>query len=166
MPIRGLNYVAQAISQANEQLGTYKKQSRLRHNDVQSQELSAKELQIAEDLEQQIYNSDTARSGFQCPCCEQEMIRLQHSDMELDYCMSCRSLWFDKGELKALLLTRKDIPSDHLRSRNSHYDCPHCHILMREYVFLNPHNLLVDSCPQCHGILLEDDELERAFTLS
>ena len=37
---------------------------------------------------------------------------------------------------------------------------------MTEYVFINPHNLLVDHCGSCHGIYLEVGELERAVELS
>ncbi|NQZ57246.1 MAG: hypothetical protein HRT88_07225 [Lentisphaeraceae bacterium] len=36
---------------------------------------------------------------------------------------------------------------------------------MREYVFKAPSNLLIDECLNGHGIYLENNELNRAFTI-
>lgn len=166
MPIRGLNFVAQAISQADEQFDTFQKsKAGLHFRDLQGP-LSNEEQKIAADLDQQIINGGEQRSGFQCPCCDAQMVLLSSGNTKLDFCLDCNAMWFDRGELKLLLHQKKDIPSDHLRSRGSRYDCPHCEVAMREFVFINPHNLLVDSCPQCHGVLLEEDEFERAMGLT
>ena len=166
MPIRGLNFVAQAISQSKTQYETFKKQQGYLHFRDMHESLSQDEQAIADDLEQQVLDGGQERSGIMCPCCGAGMVRIRSGETELDFCLDCHSMWFDRGELKTLLNEKKDIPSDHLRSRGSKYDCPHCdNTPMREYVFKNPHNLLVDACPKCHGVLLEEDEFERAMGL-
>ena len=165
MPIRGLNFVAQAISQSKAQFELFKKQQQHLHFRDLRDDLSADEQVIANDLEQQVISGGQERSGIQCPCCDAGMVLITSGDTALDFCLDCNSMWFDRGELKTLLHQRKDIPSDHLRSRGSRFDCPHCKIPMREFVFKNPHNLLVDSCPECHGVLMEEDEFERAMGL-
>ena len=38
-----------------------------------------------------------------CPTCKADMIVLEYSDIELDYCTNCRGVWFDSGELELLL---------------------------------------------------------------
>jgi Zn-finger nucleic acid-binding protein len=56
--------------------------------------------------------------------------------VELDYCPSCRGIWFDRGELEAILLqVQSDIqpiglpaPSDDPATRR----CPHHQVLMVE----------------------------------
>ena len=38
-----------------------------------------------------------------CPTCDSDMIVVEYDDIELDYCVSCHGIWFDKGELDWLL---------------------------------------------------------------
>jgi len=38
-----------------------------------------------------------------CPACKSDMIVVEHSKIELDYCTGCRGVWFDSGELELLL---------------------------------------------------------------
>ena len=38
-----------------------------------------------------------------CPACKSDMIVVEHSQIELDYCTDCRGVWFDSGELELLL---------------------------------------------------------------
>ncbi len=98
--------------------------------------------------------------------------------IELDYCPSCRGIWFDRGELEALLLqVRSDIlpiglpeSSDQPAERR----CPHHNILMLErrlstarlrssmYTTGNeslPDGVSIDQCPACLGIWLDGGEL-------
>lgn len=98
--------------------------------------------------------------------------------IELDYCPNCRGIWFDRGELEALLLqVRSDIlpiglpeSSDQPAERR----CPHHNILMLErrlstarlrssmYTTGNeslPDGVSIDQCPACLGIWLDGGEL-------
>jgi Zn-finger nucleic acid-binding protein len=38
-----------------------------------------------------------------CPTCKNPMIVVEYQQIELDYCGSCRGVWFDNGELELLL---------------------------------------------------------------
>ena len=38
-----------------------------------------------------------------CPACREPMIVLELADVEVDYCLACRGIWLDKGELELLI---------------------------------------------------------------
>jgi len=38
-----------------------------------------------------------------CPVCKYDMIVVEYQNIELDYCNSCKGVWFDSGELELLL---------------------------------------------------------------
>jgi len=121
---------------------------------------------ILEDLEKQLAQKPMPVAKRLCPECHHTMSLLYIGDIEIDYCTHCEGTWFDPGELKAFTGKEKDVPSDNLKSRTSRYRCPDCNTRMNEFVFQNPHNLLVDQCPFGHGVYLEKDELERALDVS
>jgi membrane associated rhomboid family serine protease/Zn-finger nucleic acid-binding protein len=97
--------------------------------------------------------------------------------VELDYCPSCRGIWFDRGELEAILLqVQSDIqpiglpaPSDEPATRR----CPHHQVLMVERTLSTarlrsslygagsdlPDGVQLDQCPACLGIWLDGGEL-------
>lgn len=37
-----------------------------------------------------------------CPVCKEPMIIVEYADVEVDYCVSCRGVWLDEGELELL----------------------------------------------------------------
>ena len=117
-----------------------------------------------------------------CPRCQNGMRAAIEAtpagSIELDYCPNCRGIWFDRGELEALLLqVRSDIlpiglpeSSDQPAERR----CPHHNILMLErrlstarlrssmYTTGNeslPDGVSIDQCPACLGIWLDGGEL-------
>ena len=106
------------------------------------------------------------RSSRSCPECGENMYVCYVGELALDHCAMCRSYWFDRSELMELCGTDQDVPGMPYRSRKSAYQCDGCKVPMREYVFINPHNLLVDHCDQCGSIYLEQGELNRAVELS
>lgn len=38
-----------------------------------------------------------------CPVCKNAMIVLELREVEIDYCLVCKGIWLDKGELERLL---------------------------------------------------------------
>jgi len=48
-----------------------------------------------------------------CPACNINYMLLRHENIELDFCTSCRGLWFDNNELESILsyMKKKD-PED------------------------------------------------------
>jgi len=127
---------------------------------------SKEEKAVLHSLERQILKENQLISELNCPECKRPFIIISDKDMDLECCKHCESFWFHPNELLILTGTSRDIPSDHLQHRQSKYNCPACHRLMDEYVYLKPFNLLVDSCPWDHGVYLEKGELKRAFELS
>ncbi|NRA39185.1 MAG: zf-TFIIB domain-containing protein [Planctomycetes bacterium] len=161
----GLTFLSQAYKQAKRH---EKRFSTLRQENLQQyfdpKDLTDEQQGILQGLNAQLATSK--HSDIACTDCEQACVLLRTQNIEVDYCLRCKGIWFDHNELKAFLQTTQDIPSDHLRHRQSAFTCPRCTCDMEEYVLFNPHNLLVDRCPQCLGVYLENNELERAFHIS
>ena len=40
-----------------------------------------------------------------CPVCKKDMFVVEYKQIELDYCHTCKGVWFDAGELELLLET-------------------------------------------------------------
>jgi len=123
------------------------------------------ENMILDSIENQIKVGNLPESEKICPECGRKFSLISVADLQLECCVFCKSLWFDQGELKSLTNLIRDIPADHLAHRKSRLNCPVCQIRMREYLFLSKQNLLVDKCPDEHGIYLESNELKRIFEL-
>ncbi len=105
------------------------------------------------------------KSDKQCPECKRNFIIIKLLDQEIECCLYCKSYWFDEGELAAITNFTTDIPSQNLRHRESKFNCSICQTTMNEYMFLQPHNVLVDRCPNGHGVYLEKGELQRVFEI-
>ncbi len=117
-----------------------------------------------------------------CPRCQNGMRAAIEAtpagSVELDYCPSCRGIWFDRGELESILLqVRSDIqpiglpaPTDEPGNRR----CPRHHAPMierrmstarlRSSIYAAhsdpvPDGVIIDQCPRCLGIWLDGGEL-------
>ena len=126
---------------------------------------TAEYIELKSVITTQLENKDFSKSCITCPECSRSLKQFSAKDIEVDHCTYCNSFWLDKTELSTLLSIIVDIPSRALTSRESKIHCPHCSDKMREYVFKAPSNLLIDECQSCHGIYLENNELNRAFTI-
>jgi len=38
-----------------------------------------------------------------CPCCDVDMLVVEHRGIEIDHCPDCRGSWFDQGEIELLV---------------------------------------------------------------
>lgn len=88
------------------------------------------------------------------------MIAVERHAIELDYCISCRGLWFDHGELDLLAeLTGANmsaldlLTSDAVRSRRV---CPRCDEHLEE---ISIGTLRIDRCPRRDGLWFDHGEL-------
>jgi Zn-finger nucleic acid-binding protein len=96
------------------------------------------------------------------------------ADVKVDRCPSCRGLWLDAGELERIQVAReRDNAAVLSRMPALGFDavalaeakaarklaCPKCGdpLGRREYGFCS--QVLIDVCPRCHGIWLDDREL-------
>lgn len=128
--------------------------------------LPANQQKVLDDIELQLETGNLPSSRLDCPECGRPFNIITIIDnVEVDCCIYCKSYWFDPGELMIATKTTSDIPGQHLRHRDSRFTCPVCQVTMNEHVYINPGNLLVDRCPNGHGVYLESGELKRAWEL-
>ncbi|MBN2212190.1 MAG: zf-TFIIB domain-containing protein [Sedimentisphaerales bacterium] len=136
------------------------------HRTEPASKLAAEEQAVLDRIDAQLTEGNRVLSEKNCPECGRRAVVVMVDDVLVDCCPSCQGIWFDPGELKTLMHTDKDIPSDDLKHRESRHTCPVCRTRMTEYVYLRPHNLLVDRCPKGHGVYLEAKEIQRALALT
>jgi len=110
-----------------------------------------------------------------CPACKHAMVIVEHENIELDYCTSCRGVWFDSGELEMLLeaagmenygvfLERK-IDSEEASSPEKKRRCPICNKKMKKSYIDEDNKLLVDICKKEHGIWFDGGEVAHLIKL-
>ncbi|MBT8352147.1 MAG: zf-TFIIB domain-containing protein [Deltaproteobacteria bacterium] len=109
-----------------------------------------------------------------CPVCHIELKNSHISGIDLDICIKCEGIWFDRGELQPIInnllssdiveniplqeaLRKKPIPISEEQNRN--LLCPHCkkHLDLINYSFDS--NVFVDKCSLCNGIWTDKGEL-------
>jgi Zn-finger nucleic acid-binding protein len=93
---------------------------------------------------------------------------VEEAGVQLDVCATCAGVWFDDGELRQLsepdrlALIRIDekfvAPLEKSPTTGSK-KCPSCTATMEEFRYLYDSPVLLDSCPACFGIWVENGEL-------
>lgn len=107
-----------------------------------------------------------------CAVCSNPMITLELDQVETDYCLTCRGIWLDKGELEQLLgdtlqaqqvLQSFQIAQD---CKESLRRCPICGKKM-EKVLAGPESktTLLDRCKKGHGLWFDSGELGSVLSL-
>lgn len=99
-----------------------------------------------------------------CPKCRTAELRnakMKNSDIPLDTCPTCKGVWFDGGELKALL---GDAAAAGLRppmsAHSSQRLCPRCQKNL--YTFYYPETFVaVDMCRKCKGMWFDAGEFRE-----
>ena len=103
-----------------------------------------------------------SKARRRCPVDKSGMLKIKIEDIFIDYCPICRGLWFDNGELTALLsksVNREELTGS--SEQNPRYNtftkyCPDCSRKLSREICAN--NLLLDLCESCHGIWLDGGE--------
>jgi Zn-finger nucleic acid-binding protein len=104
-----------------------------------------------------------------CPVCKYDMLVVEYHDIELDYCNSCKGVWFDSGELELLLKSQgleepkaffdgildfqEAVSSE--RKRN----CPICGHKMKKTAIGGQPEILIDVCRDKHGLWFDGGEV-------
>ena len=93
----------------------------------------------------------------------------------VDRCRVCAGIWLDRGELESLVGRRQPEYRDELavlahemalafaRGRDEKAParyCPRCHEALERGEHPRCPKILVDACPDCHGLWLDAGELE------
>jgi Zn-finger nucleic acid-binding protein len=89
--------------------------------------------------------------------------------VQIDVCPECAGIWFDDGELRTLLkespgtlqaLDDLHVPElEVLTSTGSYRHCPRDNDVLETYQYAYDTPIKIDSCPTCHGVFVEDQEL-------
>ena len=110
-----------------------------------------------------------------CPTCKDDMIVLEYSEIELDYCTNCRGVWFDSGELELLLeSTGLDSPQPFLddvfnsaeaSSSEKKRKCPIHGRKMRKVAIGEGGEIVVDICQEEDGLWFDGGEVVHLIRL-
>jgi Zn-finger nucleic acid-binding protein len=104
-----------------------------------------------------------------CPVCRYDMIVVEYHDIELDYCNSCKGVWFDSGELELLLKSQGleeakvfldgILNSQEAISSEKKRKCPICGHKMRKTAIGKQPQVLIDMCRDEHGLWFDGGEV-------
>jgi Zn-finger nucleic acid-binding protein len=111
-----------------------------------------------------------------------------HQQLQIDFCLTCRGIWFDKNELTRVhthgnlpekflgeltTIERDRVACESCGTRNDraarqcvrcgatlHFLCPVCHIQMDEAAV---GQVVIDRCQACQGVWLDGGELALLF---
>ena len=106
-----------------------------------------------------------------CPVCKYDMIVVEYHNIELDYCNSCKGVWFDSGELELLLeshgLEEIKVFLDDIRnspeavSSEKKRNCPGCGHKMKKTAIGGQPEILIDICRDKHGLWFDGGEVTQ-----
>ena len=96
---------------------------------------------------------------IKCHSIEMQSTTSFEKGVELDTCPMCKGMWLDKGELESLLDEDAthflDIPETATQAQQR--NCPKCNVKLFQFFYPGT-TVMVDSCQQCHGVWLDDEE--------
>ncbi len=103
---------------------------------------------------------------MKCPVCDIEAIVVERDSIEIDWCPSCRGLWFDAGEIE-LLCEKTGIRFDSgslgtpvaREIQESPRLCPRCDTRMTKIDLDGSRPVVVDRCARGHGLWFDAGEL-------
>jgi len=106
-----------------------------------------------------------------CPVCKYDMLVVEYHNIELDYCNSCKGVWFDSGELELLLKSQGleetkaffdgILNSQEAVSSEKKRDCPICSHKMKKTAIGGQPEILIDICRDKHGLWFDGGEVAQ-----
>jgi Zn-finger nucleic acid-binding protein len=107
-----------------------------------------------------------------CPVCKNEpMIVLELNEVEIDYCLKCKGIWLDAGELELLLGSGAEATeflnsfSNDNQSKEKKLKCPICNKKMEKALVIGDKKVTIDKCKNDHGIWFDSGELEDVLQM-
>jgi uncharacterized protein len=108
---------------------------------------------------------------MKCPIDKSDMIVVEHNNIELDFCLQCRGVWFDSGELDLLfevlknegaqLSNRELLNPQPAEVSEEKRKCPICRKKMDKIFIGKEPKVLIDSCHQGDGLWFDGGELHQ-----
>ena len=109
-----------------------------------------------------------------CPVCKYAMVVVEYHNIELDYCTSCKGVWFDSGELELLLKSQGleepktffagILNSQEAVSSEKERKCPICGHKMKKTKAGGQPGILIDVCRDRHGLWFDGGEVAQLIT--
>ena len=106
-----------------------------------------------------------------CPVCKYDMTVVEYRNIELDYCTSCKGVWFDSGELELLLKSQGleepktffagILNSQEAVSSEKKRNCPICGHKMKKTAIGGQPEILIDICRDKHGLWFDGGEVAQ-----
>ena len=105
---------------------------------------------------------------LRCPVCKKEdLVILEFDDIEIDYCLDCKGIWLDAGEMdlmvgdaeKAERIRSSFEPVSAKSVNEKERPCPICRKKMEKIVIHTVDDQIVDRCRHGHGIWFDHGEL-------
>jgi len=101
-----------------------------------------------------------------CPVCRKSMLVVEYSKIELDYCDTCKGVWFDSGELELLLESEKPdvfisniLKAAEAKSVEEKRKCPICTRKMKKSTLGQEPEIIVDVCRRGDGLWFDGGEV-------
>jgi len=106
-----------------------------------------------------------------CPACKNNMIVVEHHQIELDYCPQCQGVWFDSGEMELLverlklgdpeLFLRSILRTTEAQSTEKKRRCPICTQKMKKTTIGEEPRILIDACQRRDGLWFDGGEMTQ-----
>lgn len=112
---------------------------------------------------------------MKCPRCSDALRQVSYEGVLVDTCDSCHGEWLDKDEIKRINAARDSVftAEDQAKVEGAKQVvvkqvvqaahaliCPRCNVSMNTFNYAYDSGVMVDRCPKCDGLWLDDQELE------
>lgn len=107
------------------------------------------------------------KSTRTCPDCGDEMYTMDLEGVEVELCARCSGMWLDQGELVQASGEYVDTTfsaDEASEAGKSRRNCPDSGTTLWRRSFTRGAPVMVDQCPQCGGMFLDEGELSKIQT--
>jgi PAT family beta-lactamase induction signal transducer AmpG len=111
--------------------------------------------------------------AMRCPKCRADMEPLTIEGVEIDRCMVCHGLWFDRGEVEKLrdrkiaaAIDIGDAVTGNALNNSDRYRCPRCGGKMLRMTDARQKHIWYEECAACQGSYFDAGEFTDLATLS
>lgn len=101
-----------------------------------------------------------------CPVCKEPLVAFELEGIEIDHCVGCLGTWLDAGELESIaasagaggggLAAALEAGKEGRRTKRR---CPRCPSKLREVEIGRDPTIVLDRCPNGHGLWLDRGEM-------
>ena len=127
---------------------------------------SSTRLEIANDDGDRVVSLELP-SGLDCPRCEQQLVKAAIDGQRATFCEECHGILIEAPIFNEVSWNRRikyrgpelaPTPYDP-ESFQRFIDCPQCHRQMEVHPHYGPGRAVIDSCPRCSLVWLDNSEL-------